>query len=327
MDASSATENPGATGRFLTRHGEVIALDPGHRGSVRLPSVTGYASSSAATQGGDDDAVRRYLEEVGRRVDLAVRLLALAGTGVRGADVLVVGASDGAEAVLLSAAGARTVLGTDHGESFVDTEDDVREPARIAMARVAAEHADALGLGRAPVPATITYRVDDITASDLRPASVDVILSWQTLEHVPDIPAAMREMARLLRPGGTMVHEWNPFFSIDGGHSAGTLDMPWGHVRLDADDLERFLRTRRPDEADAALAFLHGAMNRATQADVRAATEAAGLRVDAFLPRTRTEDLLRLTPAILQQCRRTFPAVTVADLIGRIVRLSATRTS
>lgn len=319
MDASPAT--------FTTRHGAVIALDPAHRQSVRLPSATGYGSSTAATHGDEEAAATRYLEEVGRRVDLARRLLGLAGADLVGRDVLVVGASDGAEAVLLSAAGAGSVTGTDHGEAFVGGADDVRGAARTRLADVAARRAGELGLDRAPDATTITYRVDDITASGLPPASVDVIFSWQTLEHVPDIPAAMREMARLLRPGGTMVHEWNPFFSIDGGHSAGTLDMPWGHVRLDDADTERFLLAHRPGEAAAGLAFLRGALNRATQADVRAAAdaEAAGLAVEAFLPRTRTEDLMHLTPAILEQCRRIHPTVSVIDLVSRIVRFTAGR--
>jgi hypothetical protein len=130
----------------------------------------------------------------------------------------------------------------------------------------------------------------------------------------------MRETARLLRPGGLAYHEDNPFFALDGGHSAGTLDMPWGHVRLEPEDLERFLRTRRPDEAEDALDFLRHAINRATQADVRRAAAAAGLEVAAWLPRTRTEDLMLLEPGILAQCRRAHPAVEVVDLVSRIVR-------
>jgi ubiquinone/menaquinone biosynthesis C-methylase UbiE len=36
--------------------------------------------------------------------------------------------------------------------------------------------------------------------------SVDLILSRTVLEHVPDVPAAAREMARVTRPGGVSLH-------------------------------------------------------------------------------------------------------------------------
>ena len=36
--------------------------------------------------------------------------------------------------------------------------------------------------------------------------SVDLVFSWTVLEHVPDLPAAYREMFRVLKPGGLMLH-------------------------------------------------------------------------------------------------------------------------
>lgn len=38
------------------------------------------------------------------------------------------------------------------------------------------------------------------------PASVDLILSRALLEHVVGVPASIREMARVLRPGGVAMH-------------------------------------------------------------------------------------------------------------------------
>lgn len=45
----------------------------------------------------------------------------------------------------------------------------------------------------------------DVTRLDLADASLDVIGSFDVLEHVPDYPAALREFARCLRPGGRLV--------------------------------------------------------------------------------------------------------------------------
>jgi len=47
--------------------------------------------------------------------------------------------------------------------------------------------------------------VSDITAIPLPSASFDVILCTEVLEHVPEPIAAVREMGRLLAPGGTLL--------------------------------------------------------------------------------------------------------------------------
>jgi len=52
----------------------------------------------------------------------------------------------------------------------------------------------------------------DLTALPLRTASVDLVLSSHVLEHVPDDAAAIAELARVLRPGGTAIVlvPWDP---------------------------------------------------------------------------------------------------------------------
>jgi ubiquinone/menaquinone biosynthesis C-methylase UbiE len=47
-------------------------------------------------------------------------------------------------------------------------------------------------------------------------ASSDLILSRALLEHVDDVPAAIREMARVLLPGGTALHFMPCRYSIFG---------------------------------------------------------------------------------------------------------------
>jgi 2-polyprenyl-6-hydroxyphenyl methylase/3-demethylubiquinone-9 3-methyltransferase len=45
----------------------------------------------------------------------------------------------------------------------------------------------------------------DATRLPLRSASADVVVAGEVLEHVPDLPAVVAEVCRVLRPGGTVV--------------------------------------------------------------------------------------------------------------------------
>lgn len=48
-------------------------------------------------------------------------------------------------------------------------------------------------------------RHEDVTALSFADASVDVVVSNDVFEHVPDAEAGFREVARVLRPGGVLV--------------------------------------------------------------------------------------------------------------------------
>lgn len=60
----------------------------------------------------------------------------------------------------------------------------------------------------------VRFLVDDITSTRLEPASFDLILCTEVLEHIPSWQAALASMARLLRPGGALVlstpQPWSP---------------------------------------------------------------------------------------------------------------------
>jgi ubiquinone/menaquinone biosynthesis C-methylase UbiE len=55
--------------------------------------------------------------------------------------------------------------------------------------------------------------VSDITSIPVTDASFDAVMCTEVLEHVPDPIAALRELARVLRPGGTMILT-SPFASL-----------------------------------------------------------------------------------------------------------------
>lgn len=276
-------------GAFLARHGERFA-------------VPGDAA---------DTDLLRYLDATGQRVQISRRLLALGGKDLDGSDVLVIGSPDAAEVVWCAGIGAASVVATEWPDDPASPNDPARR-IRDHLIDLAISRARELDFHTPPERARIRFVADDIAASSLPSASYDVIMSWHALEHVDDLTGAVREMARLLRPRGAMVHEYTPFFSIDGDGSSGRPALPWEHVRRDAAD--------RTDERPAPAPRTH---HRLTQRQVRTVFEDAGLVLEAWLPHPRTEDLLQLSPELLEACRRGHPDVEVVDLVSRVVRLVA----
>lgn len=51
----------------------------------------------------------------------------------------------------------------------------------------------------------IALRVGDATSLDFPDASFDKVLCSEVIEHIPDAPRALREMHRILKPGGSLV--------------------------------------------------------------------------------------------------------------------------
>lgn len=92
----------------------------------------------------------------------------------------------------------------------------------------------------------------DCTQMEFEDNRFDLIYSASVIEHIPNPERAFTEMARVLKPGGLMIHNVDPYFSPKGGHASCTLDFPWGHAVLAPGDFRRYLRQWRPHECDHA---------------------------------------------------------------------------
>ncbi len=165
-----------------------------------------------------------------------------------------------------------------------------------------------------------TFVEGDITRqTSLAEDTFDVIYSVSVLEHISDISAAFREMRRLLKPGGLMIHAWNPYFSPNGGHPWGLLDCPWGHVRLPQSDIDQYLDELRPHEAPIAKPWVWNTLDRdTTLGRMQTKVAQAGFRLLLWDQVPDTPDVLGdITPAILLACQAQYPHVTLADLTTR----------
>ncbi len=301
----------GMCGVFVNRAGEELQLSP-------RASWTGPGHYGERREDGDDpETIARQIPGVLARVKLGQRALELFGGRIAGR-VLNLGANLGHEAICLAGLGADEVVGTDHGDVFTGDLDRLQARTLGVLRHRIGE----LGFPARAADVPVRFLRDDITRTELEPGMFDLIVSWQTLEHLIDPQRAFACMHALLAPGGMCFHEYHAFFGLDGGHSLCTIDIAWGHVRLDRDELAEYLATRAPGGCrEAALDFYDRVLNRRTQRQMVRAAEAAGFEVLLLLPRTRTDDLMLLTQDMLRQARRQEPQVEIVDLVSRMVRL------
>jgi len=83
--------------------------------------------------------------------------------------------------------------------------------------------------------------VGDALRLPFRAAAFDGVVCVNMLEHVPSAPAALREMARVLRPGGWAYVCWTTWYSPMGGHEYS----PWHYFGVGfARRMDRFARGR-----------------------------------------------------------------------------------
>lgn len=156
--------------------------------------------------------------------------------------------------------------------------------------------------------------------------SFDWIQSSSVIEHIADLEAAFREMHRLLKPGGLIIHDYNPYFSLNGGHAFGVLDAPWGHARLDAEEMGLYLKRFRPHEAEPALEWLSTSLPRSHAiGHVQACILKAGFDLCLWEESVQERHLALATREIFEECLSVNPQITLADLTASMIRFVARR--
>lgn len=133
---------------------------------------------------------------------------------------------------------------------------------------------------------------------------VDVVVSEASFEHVSDVPRALRETKRMLRPGGLVfIKLGQPWLHFNGPHLITYLHIPWVHLlfpeRTIRAVLDRYKREGRYPArmVDARIADLNH-MNRLTLRGYRSAFVASGLEVLQFELLSPRKQMIQRTPLL-----------------------------
>jgi ubiquinone/menaquinone biosynthesis C-methylase UbiE len=154
---------------------------PARGSSAKSEAVRQWTADPCGPQITAPHGTREAIEELlsGRRAYAPWLAETLAYESTAGLDVLDVGCGQGIDVVEYASAGARA--------TGVDL-----TPRHVELAR---GHVEALGLAASVVQG-------DVEQLPFEDACFDLVASNGVLHHTPDMPAALREIRRVLRPGG-----------------------------------------------------------------------------------------------------------------------------
>lgn len=111
-----------------------------------------------------------------------------------GARILEIGCGEGTFSRWLASQSAAAVVGADFASTAISRARQGREAPNL------------------------TFEVQDVQRLSYRDAEFDLIVSCETLEHVPNPSHGVLELARVLRPGGTLLLTMPNYFSVTGLH-------------------------------------------------------------------------------------------------------------
>lgn len=306
-------------GTFTDSFGNKHTLYNGLRSKIK-PNWESYFQTQTKKAEVTAALAQSIVQNSQREVERIEPLINVFAGGIENKTIAEIGCHAGGVTHSFAQKGAKRVIGTDYIEYKVSssTANETTE-----MSQEVDEYLQALRNEVAQnftKAQNVTFRNDDICNSGLPESEFDLICSWDVLEHIHEPELAFHNIFKILKAGGISIHEYNPFFGLNGGHSPCTLDFPWAHIALNEKDFERYCDEIQPDKKEKALSFYNHGMNRMTIKDLKTFVSNAGLELVAFLPYTKEQHVGLVSAQTLALVQKHYPSATIEDLISpRIV--------
>jgi SAM-dependent methyltransferase len=311
-----------STLKFDNRNGQSYSLNfdlrdlikPGWQSMFRPYSEENYRKSLK----------KRYKQST-KRLGQILDIVKLSNSTLDNKVILDIGCNDGLDSFMLATTHAKKVIGTDITDYYINQCNDVQNKKTKSLKILLNQRQLISNLfntkKRFSLDDKVEFIFDDITHSTLNDNSVDLICSWDTIEHINDVDKAFSEMYRILKPGGLMIHEYNPFFAINGGHSLCTLDFLWGHVLLDEVDFSNYIKKYRPNEFETAFSFYKEGLNRISLSNIYNILGKYDFNYIHVLPEISKKQLKLINDRMYCELKKNFPNAEIIDLISPKVHI------
>lgn len=303
-------------GKFVDSNNISHNLHSGFRSKIK-PGWENYVKCHGKGFDTSDDAIKANFESGRHSLDRLNPIINSFGRKIETSTILEIGCHFGAVSYLFAELGAKKVFASDfsgYKASAVDKNEtsekilnDIDNDLKTAREKLRLYYKRS---------ENVEFYNDDICKSKLPEKNFDLIVSFDVLEHLSNPAKAFENISSLLKKDGIAIHEYNPFFSLNGGHSACTLDFPWGHVRLSEKDFERYISEIRPSEEILAKSFYYEGLNRMCLYDLYKYSYDNGLKILSVIQFTKEQHVRSLNGEIFEQCKAVYPNITLADLVS-----------
>ena len=243
------------------------------------PEVAGRVKNSTSDVRG-----KWFTDHVTKPANEIAEFLAGTNVSLTGARVLDVGCGDGfIDLGIIQKFQPSLLVGTDlFGVDLGDLEE------------LSLEHL------KKPLPVCLKFSECTETTLPFPDASFDVVISWSVFEHVSDPVAVLKEIRRVLRPGGYMFLQiWPLFHSQRGSHLWNWYPEGWEHLQESANTLRNGISEKlsgSPELLESTLVDLE-TLNRLTMDQLQDSISTSGMTIRRVALQA---DTINIPPSLLR---------------------------